>query len=79
MINNSKTQPVKILNTGAYLKGKIAVDKILSASAVELFLRYRNEEKRGLIYNALRGVFHKQPRYVYADFKGLLRDAGTVK
>ena len=79
MINNSKTQPVKILNAGAYLKGKIAVDKIISASAVELFLRYRKQENRGLIYDALRGVFHKQPRYVYADFKGLLRDAGTVK
>ena len=79
MIKNSKTQPVKILNTGAYLNGEIVVDKILSASAVELFLRYRNEEKRGLIYDVLRGVFRKQPRYVYADFKGLLRDAGAVK
>ena len=79
MIKNSKTQPVKILNTDAYQKGWVVVDKILSASAVELFLRYRNEEKRGLIYDALRGVFHKQPRYVYADFKGLLRGSGAVK
>ena len=70
---------MKILNAGAYQKGWVVVDKIISASAVELFLRYRKQEDRGLIYDALRGVFHKQPRYVYADFKGLLRDAGAVK
>ena len=77
MIKNTYIQPLKILNVSKFLNGEIAVDKIYSSTAVQLFIKHRNHD-RGTIARALRGIRSEIPRYVARDFLDLLHDTETV-
>ena len=77
MIKNTHIQPLKILNVKKFLDGQIAVDKIYSSTAVQLFIKHRNHD-RGPIARALRGIRSEIPRYVARDFLDLLHDTETV-
>ena len=77
MIKNTYIQPLKILNVKKFLNGEIAVDKIYSSTAVQLFIKHRNHD-RGTIARALRGIRSEIPRYVARDFLDLLHDTEPV-